>query len=114
MPNKLRDLEADLAICEAAAPGPWDYFPQEVSRSIFSSKPFSSRRRLSSKYIAQISHEPSRRFVCEAREGWPYAIRQLMAAENRIDRLEHELRMLQDHLNEVSRPYGHYTIDHSS
>lgn len=39
---------------------------------------------------------------------------ELEAAENRIDRLEHELRMLQDHLNEVSRPYGHYIIDQSS
>lgn len=29
---------------------------------------------------------------------------ELEAAENRIDHLEHELRMLQDHLNEVSRP----------
>lgn len=69
-----RDLEADLAICEAASPGPWIIDPIKVVG-----------------------------FIAEARQGWPYAIRQALSQreeiarlEDKIDRLVDELRMERD------------------
>lgn len=67
--NQARDLEADLAICEAATSGPWE-------------------------------NEANIRFAAEAREGWPYAIRRALAAEEEIDRLRNEISMLYEALNQ--------------
>lgn len=103
--EKLRDLEADLAICEAATPGPWEAWQYHGPWQAIRAEHYP---------IVSCIMQTDTRFITAAREGWPHAIHRALEAEERVDRLEHELRMLQDHLNEVSRPYGHYTIDHSS
>lgn len=77
--ERVRDLEADLAICEAATPWPWavdDGFLDVISEEIF---------------------------IAEAREGWPYAIRRAMAAEAENDRLRNELNILQEQLHDKGR-----------
>lgn len=38
-------------------------------------------------------------FVADARKGWPYAIKRTLEAEKQVDQLQHEIRMLQDQLN---------------
>jgi len=97
--TQVRDLEADLAICEAATPGPWVGCQDAVSNSPLN-------------WICQMyegegataihfdNHEANARFVANAREGWPYAIRRALAAEAEIDRLRDEIRMLQEQLEQ--------------
>jgi len=84
-----RDLEADLAICEAATPGPWII---EGSNVIC--------RGYTLMIVAYAGSQNDISFIAEAREGWPYAIRRAMAAEAEIDRLRDEIRMLQEQLEQ--------------
>jgi len=91
--TQVRDLEADLAICEAATPGPWKYAPCGCSPTCDNAD------------LSLISDEgwvslDDARFITEAREGWPYAIRRALAAEAEIDRLRDEIRMLQEQLEQ--------------
>lgn len=91
--GQARDLDADLAICEAATPGPLvicekyivqdRYDKDDYRQAIF--KPL---------HLPMISADM--KFAAAAREGWPVAIRRALEAEAKIDRLENELRMLQD------------------
>ncbi|WP_127580158.1 hypothetical protein [Paenibacillus koleovorans] len=95
-----RDLEADLAICEAATPGNWE----TDGFSVFTEM----KPDYSGGYSIFHSHEgPNRENDCEfasaARAGWPYAIRRAMEAENEIDRLRNELNMLQEQLQQQHR-----------
>ncbi|MFC5468440.1 hypothetical protein ACFPPD_06885 [Cohnella suwonensis] len=90
-----RDLDADLAICEAATPGPWivavsihvvrDFWENDGSRQVV--------------FTAANDIEADARFTAEARQGWPYAIRRAQEAEERMDKLKEEIRILQDSLN---------------
>ena len=77
--EKARDLEADLAICEAATPGPW-----KVDKSLIEIDGYTL-------FISYCATPRDLRFAAEAREGWPYAIRRAMAAEARVAELEAEL-----------------------
>ena len=84
--RKARDLEADLAICEAATPGPWTFDRVSVKREEYAI------------LLSYLSTRDDLRFVAEAREGWPYAIRRAMEAEKEIDRLRNEISILQEQL----------------
>jgi hypothetical protein len=85
-----RDLEADLAICEAATPGPWvqvlvdtvvqDFWAPDGSRKVIFTK----------------SEPEDLQFAASAREGWPYAIRRAMEAEKKVAKLETELERLRN------------------
>jgi len=86
--NQARDLEADLAICEAATPGPWTFDRVSVKREEYAL------------LLSYLSTRDDLRFVAEAREGWPYAIRRALAAEREIDRLRAENAMLLEALNQ--------------
>jgi hypothetical protein len=87
--SKLRDLEADLAICEAATPGPFEVSLQGVVEVTSNGKS-----------IAMVCDRDTAKFFAEAREGWPAAIRYAMKLENEIDRLRNEIDILQDQLNQ--------------
>ena len=84
-----RDLTADLAICEAATAGPWrravgcecevfsgtDIYPDVIT--------------VNGDDMAYVVIEPNNeRFILEAREGWPEAIRRAIDAESRLDLAE--------------------------
>lgn len=69
--EQVRDLEADLAICEAASH----------------------------------SHVRFTKFVVEARVGWPHAIRRAIAAEERADKLQEEIRLLHDAMHGRGIPW---------
>lgn len=92
--EETRDLEADLAICEAATPGPWENYVDAVGQRA------SDTKRI---WVCQLydglephindfdNQEANARFISEARQGWPYAIRRALAAEAEVDRLRAEL-----------------------
>jgi len=83
--TQVRDLEADLAICEAATPGPWmDHKEHDLWREV----------RANHSMIADCLTDSDARFIAEAREGWPHAIRRALAAEARVAELERELKRL--------------------
>lgn len=86
----MRDLEADLAICEAATPGPWELWQMHG--------PWQELRSGSFPIVACLQREDAK-FVSAARTGWPEAIRRALASEERVDKLENELRMLHDIIN---------------
>lgn len=99
MSTVVRDLDHDLEICQAAEPAPWSAKPCTCGHC--------------DQLFLSIAHSDGRldpndaQFVTEARAGWPHAIlraktaeEQLIAADDKIDRLQHELRMLQDVLNQ--------------
>lgn len=89
-----RDLEADLAVCEAATPGPYNIRPcgcgHPACDQVFISI---------TKADGRLTPEDAR-FIAEAHEGWPYAIRRALEAEAEIDRLRDEIRMLQEQLEQ--------------
>lgn len=99
MSTVTRDLEADLAICEAATPGPWvvalkdcvvrDYWEVDGSRQVVLS--------------AANDIEADAHFAAEARQGWPYAIQRAQEAEQEVDRLRNELEILQEQLSQQHR-----------
>lgn len=97
-----RDLEVDLAICEAATPGPWEAQISQSGSEVVTGDD-------SSTWVCQLwykdedimqNHKSNARFIAEAREGWPYAIRRALAAEAEIDRLRDEIRMLQEQMEQ--------------
>lgn len=83
-----RDLDADLALCEAATPGPWIREP-EFGREIY------SESYLCGSVVTAVGDDMSyvditpnnERFILEAREGWPHAIRRAIAAEEKWAKL---------------------------
>jgi hypothetical protein len=87
--TQVRDLEADLAICEAATPGPWIFNGNEIVAS-------NDKR----KGIAGALADEDCRFIAEAREGWSYAIRRALEAEAEADRLRNEIQILQEQLEQ--------------
>lgn len=93
--EQVRDLDADLAICEAAGRGPW-LVDHGVASQVRQPN-VSNRRRIVCPPDADGINDS--RFIAAAREGWSSAIRRAMEAEAKIDRLENELRMLQGDLN---------------
>jgi len=80
--SKVRDLEADLAICEAATQGPYRIEPCECGRC--------------DTYFIDVTMSDGRlskadaRFITEARTGWPYAIRRVMELEKELERVRNE------------------------
>ncbi len=97
--TKTRDLEKDLAICGAATPGPW--ITDENPRCQLVWGPNNSGHGA----IAEVRKYQEKwsdnlRFIAEAREGWPYAIRRALEAEAEIDRLRNEIAILREQLEQ--------------
>ena len=91
--NQARDLEADLAICEAATPGPW--LIDEANKGVMS-----IGDQEGFEITTDILRDEDAVFIAEAREGWPYAIRRALEAEAEVDRLRAENAMLLEALNQ--------------
>lgn len=84
-----RNLHADLEICEAATPGPWevrdtdsDYLPVYV---------VAPDEEVVIGEITTYDAELDARFIAAARTGWPIAIRRALDAEERQHTLEAEV-----------------------
>lgn len=101
-----RDLEKDLAICEAATPGPWKIDDGDSEAiGIFDSNGnpicyFSGNPERGVGLHGRIVDKANARFAAEARVGWPYAIRYAMSLEREVDRLQNELHILQEQLEQ--------------
>lgn len=92
----MRDLKADLEICERATPGPW----WNEGGVIHAKNPgIWTEQNCSCVHIARVYYgywenarlceqEVNGDFIDEAREGWPEAVRRAMAAEERVRELE--------------------------
>jgi len=95
-----RDLDADLALCDAATDGPWRY-PMPGGSSVEhigvwrgGVRPASKYRtvattRLAFKSSAQCKADGE--MIAEARTGWPAAVRRALAAEAEVLRLQQQL-----------------------
>jgi uncharacterized small protein (DUF1192 family) len=83
MDETKRDLQADLALCDAATPGPWESMP-----SIHAEFPFEiCCNGFLDPIVASAIDEADARFIAEARTGWPHAIRRALAAEAELQRV---------------------------
>lgn len=94
-----RDLEADLAICEAATPGPYRIWPCGCN--------FKSCNQM----FISVTNSDGRlnpddaKFYSEARAGWPHAIRRAIEAELKIEMLEKQLQTYQEQERGVRGPW---------
>ncbi|TPG77710.1 hypothetical protein EEL32_22540 [Brevibacillus laterosporus] len=72
-----RNLHDDLAICNEALSGPWEYDLEiEVIRCATGAR------------VAQpLTDESEIRFIAEARDGWPHAIERALSSEAEVERL---------------------------
>lgn len=91
--SEKRDLEKDLAICEAATPPPWKADGKELWHVGKSYDDLNDPHI----YIGKVADwceqcKADLRFLAEAREGWPHAIRRAMEAEAEDKRLRAERR----------------------
>ena len=83
-----RDLNEDLAICNAATQGPWVY-----SEGLYVVKNVTGDSfEWDADFVAEAGAEEDAAFIAAAREGWPHAIRRAQAAEAEVDRLREFLR----------------------
>jgi hypothetical protein len=88
VPN--RDLSRDLAICNAATPGPWEC--KKNAHPEFNGQPWGwiqagGRQIATWSGSRNQNHAADNRFIVEARTGWPHAIERALAAEAEVARL---------------------------
>lgn len=89
-----RDLHADLALCEAASPGPWK-FDKAYGDDVGSIEcigdivmDFGAIGEFVDDTIAGTApSDEDLAFILEAREGWPEAIERAIAAESVLERI---------------------------
>ncbi|MCY9532916.1 hypothetical protein M5X04_26770 [Paenibacillus alvei] len=81
--KKKRDLHADLAICDAATPGPWDSADTTDGFYILDADDYV--------LAATLERAVDATFILESRQGWPEAIRRAIAAEAENERLREAL-----------------------
>lgn len=96
---KKRDLLKDLELCNKATPGPWS--PCLGSGNILCTGVMSEavkEKHLIADFLPDYfftegfadaieDHRPNMNFVAEAREGWPYAIKRAMKAEDLLNKI---------------------------
>lgn len=105
----MRDLAADLAICDKASPGPWKWVADTfwsddvlITSQLFvredDEKTDEDAFRIAS-YICEHENEfPSEEnaaFIAAAREGWPDSINRTVAAEAEVESLKARILVLQ-------------------
>lgn len=81
-----RDLHADLRLCEAATVGPWEtgYDHEEQRYCVEAVNEVSWGGGF---IVADCAYKEDAKFIAEAREGWPHAIRRALEAEAERDEL---------------------------
>ncbi|MCM3205675.1 hypothetical protein [Paenibacillus illinoisensis] len=105
-----RDLNADLALCEATTPGPWQYGKGEKSRrdprpAVLMTFDYSDGDWYISADFADIDEA---RFAAESREGWPESIRRAIAAEAEVQRLDAKYQSMFSRALEVNKARDSY------
>ena len=85
----MRDLKADLEICNKATPGPWIQDRCNVSAQGYTL------------FITYVSGKNDAQFVAAAREGWPEAIERAIKAEDEVERLRLMVKSITGGLDEA-------------
>jgi len=80
-----RDLQADLALCDAATAGPWRMYGGKFGETNVYYPPYDNHDEVVSDIDADRTHDA--RFIAESREAWPEAIRRAIAAEEKWAKL---------------------------
>lgn len=94
MIKTMRDLQKDLELCNAATPGPWKVkeligpYTEELSVRTADDMPICE----AGGALKYPEDRANARFIAEAREGWPEAIKRAMEAETRAAELKKALR----------------------
>lgn len=88
-----RDLHADLAVCDAATPGLWeaDLNSDDSAQILSTSAPGWVCQTWYKNEEVMPNSANNARFIAEARQGWPEAIRRAIAAEAENERLRKAL-----------------------
>ena len=107
----MRDLKADLALCEAATPGPWEWTPDNWNGGFGgivgkdnAEVLFPDHRNEGDYGDAWFEEYPSEadgKFIAAARTGWPKAIRRAMAAEKELTSCKELIEELIENLIEL-------------
>ncbi|MDQ0168705.1 hypothetical protein [Paenibacillus tundrae] len=101
-----RDLQADLALCNAASPGPW-FVSGNDERPVTSNNYDIFYARGSELAYVGIACEDEE-FIAESREGWPESIRRAIAAEEKLTQLvtalESKISMLDTRIDRRNGP----------
>lgn len=96
----LRDLKADLELCQKATPGPWT--PTPGNEFVAQDKYDEDDCRQG---ICRLLHKPKRKedseFIAAARTGWPDAIERAIVAESLIEDAGKELKEWMRRVNET-------------
>lgn len=93
----MRDLQADLEICNNATPGPWHWTPEEIGcdagtgwwgepPSVILPQVMGN---INGKGFVVWSNDDAG-FIAASREGWPHAIERALKAEAEVERLKEE------------------------
>lgn len=99
----MRDLKADLEICNKAMTGPWvrkyeNNIKQAVSDRGICSCSYSSN--IDSAKTAQ-ENSDNMEFIAQSREGWPHAIERAIKAEAEVERLRLMVKSITGGLDEA-------------
>lgn len=95
-----RNLHADLALCDAATPGPWESADTTDGFYILDADDYV--------LAATLERASDATFILEAREGWPEAIRRAIAAEAEVERLRKENEYLREQRESLEGTLQHY------
>ena len=74
----MRDLKADLELCNKAAPGPWEAEDGLADPMVVMGRDDSHHFYVHTEWDAQ--------FIAQAREGWPHAIERALEAEAKLEK----------------------------
>lgn len=91
MSKNERDPQADLALCEAATPGPWESVSGYSVREPEDERgygPIIANMDCKEHSVEQMVHNAC--FICESREALPWYIRAYLAQREEIERLKRE------------------------
>jgi hypothetical protein len=89
----MRDLKADLELCNKATPGPW----------VFNGISVLGAHGL---LIARTPNDADAEFIAQAREGWPHAIERALKAEELNRELVETLKNMRELLTKAKEVLG--------
>lgn len=95
----MRDLEADMAICEAATPGPWlaQWQSGQTDKHKYTHEVYIAS--LDDVYFLMTKGDAE--FFAAARTGWPETIQELLAERSKTEELTAEVVRLKEAMEKV-------------
>lgn len=91
----MRDLQADLEICNKATPGPWIHRNGVLPEVVILEKEEAFN------LVAECPGNINAAFIAAARKGWPHAIERAINAEAEVERLKLMVKSITEGLDEA-------------